>query len=120
MKAISIILSLMMTIGMTQAGEVTGAGKVAAEVLAAHNMSVQQLKAQGLKVLLGEVTGAGKSINLDRINAVVTKNKVFKMNHASHIEFKHPSAAKALQDVKHLEFNAARVRVNQLNGIVYE
>lgn len=119
MKSLAIVISLMMTLGMTQAGEITGAGR-AAEVLAAHNMSVQQLKQQGLKVLLGEVTGAGKSINLDRINAVVTKNKVFKMNQATHVEFKHPSAAKALRDVQHLEFNAARVKVNQLNGIVYE
>ena len=119
MKAIAIFMTLMLTLGVTQAGEVTGAGR-AIEVLAAHNMSVQQLKQQGLKVLLGEVTGAGKSINLDRINAVVTKNKVFKMNHATHVEFKNPSAAKALRDVKHLEFNAARVKVNQLNGIVYE
>lgn len=119
MKTIATILSLFVFLGSTHAGEVTGAGR-ALEVLAAHNLSVQALKNQGYKVLLGEVTGAGKSINLDRINMVLTKNKVFNMNSASHIEFKHPSAAKALKDVRHLEFNSSRVKINQLNGIVYK
>jgi hypothetical protein len=121
MKSLLLAVTLT-TLSLTSvwAGEVTGAGRQALQVLRSHNVSVEALKTQGFKVLLGEVTGAGKTIDLDRIDMVVTQNKLLKMNQASHIKFKHPSQAKALRDVEHLEFNSLRVSPNQIKGLIYE
>lgn len=119
MKSLLLMITISTLSLSAWSGEVTGAGRQALQVLRSHNLSVEALKSQGYKVLLGEVTGAGKTINLDRIDMVVTKNKLLKMNQASHIQFKHPSQARSLKDVQHLEFNAQRVSPGQLKGIIY-
>lgn len=116
MKKIITILCFLQLSSLAFAGEITGAGQVA-QILKRHNLSLSALQAQGLK--LGDITGAGKTVNLDRINMLVTGQKVFSMGEASHIDFKHPSAAKSLIDVNHLEFNGKKVRTSQIKGILY-
>jgi len=116
MKTIISILCFLQLASFTFAGEITGAGQVA-QILKRHNLSLSTLQAQGLT--LGDITGAGKSINLDRINMLVTGQNVFPMGEATHIDFKNPSAAKTLIDVTHLEFNGKKVRTNQIKGILY-
>lgn len=119
MKSLLLLMTISTLSFSAWSGEVTGAGRQALQVLRSHNINVEALRNNGFKVLLGEVTGAGKTINLDRIDMVVTKNKVLKMNQASHIQFKHPSPARSLKDVQHLEFNSQRVSPAQLKGIIY-
>jgi hypothetical protein len=51
---------------------------------------------------------------------IVTGTKVLEMHQASHIEFKHPSQARSLKDVQHLEFNHIKVKVSQVKGIIYK
>jgi hypothetical protein len=119
MKSMILFITLTLFGSVVLAGEITGAGQ-AIEVLKAHNMSVSQLQQRGLKVLLGEITGAGKRLDLDRINMIVTGTKVLEMHQASHIEFKHPSQARSLKDVQHLEFNHIKVKVSQVKGIIYK
>lgn len=118
MKALIFAVTLFFS-ALSFSGEVTGAGQ-ALRVLSQNQMSVESLKNQGLKVLLGEVTGAGKTLNLDRIQMLVSDKKVFPMNEVSHIEYVHPSQAKALRDVKHLEFNNQTLKVQQIKGVIYE
>jgi uncharacterized protein (UPF0548 family) len=100
------------------AGEVTGVGRQALQVLRQHNMSIAELRQAGLKVHLGEVTGVGKRIHLDQVEMVVSKNKVFKMRELSHVEFKNPSQARSLNDVVHLEFDRAKVRIKDIGAVV--
>lgn len=118
MKKICLLISIALTFPLF-AGEFTGAGQ-AINVLKAHNLSVPQLKKQGFKVLLGEITGAGKKLDLDRINLIITNKFVFDMSRASHIQFIHPSQAKSLSDVEHLEFSQMLVKPTELTGIVYK
>jgi hypothetical protein len=57
MKSMILFITLTLFGSVVLAGEITGAGQ-AIEVLKAHNMSVSQLQQRGLKVLIGEFTGA--------------------------------------------------------------
>lgn len=108
------ILAWMMEVSYS--GEVTGAG--AEKLLAQSNYSISSLESTGHKLLLGELTGAGKRMNLDRIKLIITKQRVFDLAKADHIEFKNPSAAKSLLDVSHLEFGAFKLSSAQVEGLV--
>lgn len=109
-------LLIMMTIG--QAGEVTGAGMEAREILKAHNIDLQQLNNQGFRLLFGEHTGAGKEMNLDRVNMVLAGKSVYYVSNADHIEFKYPSSAKSLNDVKYLEYGMKKVQIGNIKAMV--
>ena len=102
------------------AGEFTGAGAVVESVLQKNNLSIAKLQNEGFKVLLGEVTGAGKSVPLDALEYVVTKKELMRMNDVTHINFKNPSAAKALGDIRGLEFNGKRVSIGKIQGVVFK
>lgn len=119
MKAI-LVMAFSLILFSSNAGEVTGVGQQALRVLERNQLSIDELKQQGFKVLLGEVTGVGKAISLDRIEMVISQKDLLKMKDLSHIEFLHPSQAKALKDVSHLEFNAKKITPNQIKGIIYE
>ncbi len=119
MKKLVLMITFLVS-SLCFAGEVTGVGQEVLRVLAKHHVDVNELRGQGLKVLAGEVTGVGKSINLDRIEMLVTKKKLFKMNSLSHVEYIHPSAAKALKDVKHMEFDQNILSPNQVKAIIYQ
>jgi hypothetical protein len=119
MKAILMIFALLFSAACFS-GEVTGVGKQALRVLKKNQMTVTQLKNQGLKILDGEVTGAGSRINLDRIQMLVTKNSLLKMKEISHIQFMNPSEAKSLKDVEHLEFDQKKVKPQVVLAIIYE
>lgn len=119
MRGLTIVTFLMVMAWMMEvsySGEVTGAG--AAKLLVQHEYNVKALKQSGHKVLFGELTGAGKRMNLDRVKLVITKTKVFDLNKADHVQFKHPSAAKALVDVAHLEFGSQLVKASQIEALV--
>ncbi len=119
MKAILLALSFLF-IAPTFSGEITGVGRQALNVLEGHQLDLASLQRQGYKVLLGEITGVGKSIHLDRVEMVVTKRKLFQMRQLSHVEYIHPSEAKTLNDVAHLEFNNNVLRTSQIAGVVYK
>lgn len=119
MRGLTIVTFLMVLVWMMEisfAGEVTGAG--AAKLLVQHEYDVKQLKSSGHKVLFGELTGAGKRMNLDRVKLIITKKKVFEIGKADHVQFKHPSAAKALVDVAHLEFGNQMIKAAQIEAMV--
>lgn len=118
MKTLILSLLFLATIP-AQAGEFTGAGQVA-QILKSNNMSVESLRQQGLKIIQGEVTGAGRQIPLDRINMVITDSQLLRMRQARRIEYKHPSDARSLGDVQHIEFGRLKVRPNQLKAVIYE
>ena len=114
MLTLLFVLAWMMEVSYS--GEVTGAG--AAKLLVQNNYNVSILKESGHKILFGELTGAGKRMNLDRVKLVITKNKVFDLDKVNHIDFKHPSAAKSLLDVNHLEFGTLKVNASQIEAMV--
>lgn len=119
MRGLTILTFLMVIawmMGVGHAGEVTGAG--AAKLLAKHQYDVKVLKKTGHKVLFGELTGAGKRMNLDRVKLILTKKKVYDLNQADHVQFKHPSAAKALIDVDHLEFGNQKIKSTSIEAMV--
>ena len=101
-------------------GEMTGAGSAALKVLESHQMSLSKLKSSGHKVILGEMTGAGRAVELDRIVYIVTTKELFNLDQADHVEFKFPSQAKAIKDVKHFEFGAKKIKIGKLAGVVFK
>lgn len=119
MRGLTLVTFLMVLAWMMEvsySGEVTGAG--AAKLLVQNQYNVTELKETGHKILFGELTGAGKRMNLDRVKLVITKTKVFEINKADHVEFKHPSNAKSLTDVNFLEFGTQKVSANQIEALV--
>lgn len=112
------MLAILLTISYVQPGEMTGAGS-ALNVLSQNNLSVAALEGQGLRVLLGEVTGLGKKVSLDRVAHIITKKNIFLVSDANHVEFKYPSAAKTLEDIQYLEFDNAKVGLGQITGITF-
>lgn len=119
MRGLTIVTFLMVLAWMMEvsySGEVTGAG--AAKLLVQHQYDVSELKQSGHKILFGELTGAGKRMNLDRVKLVITKEKVYEINKADHVEYKNPSAAKSLLDVSHLEFGTKLIKSSQIEALV--
>lgn len=119
MKSLVILLTLMFST-LSFSGEITGIGRQALQVLEGHQMDLSTLRQRGLKVHLGEITGVGKKINLESVEMVVTKKKIFTMRELSHIEYRHPSAAKTLDDVVHFEFDRNILKKHQIAGVVYK
>lgn len=115
----SIFIGAFFYFSMAQAGEFTGVGKQALRVLEKHDLKVKRLKEQGMKVLLGEVTGVGKKVDLSRIKFLVSKKDLYKMKDLSHVEYLYPSEAKSLKDVKLLEFDVKTLSPSQVAGMVY-
>ena len=116
----TIIIAMISILNITFAGEITGVGQRALSVLENSQMSIPSLRQRGMKVQLGEVTGIGKRINLDRIEMIVSAKKVYKMRDLSHIEYRNPSEAKSLKDVHHLEFNNEKLKIKDIGAIIYE
>jgi hypothetical protein len=111
-------LSMMTAIG----GEVTGAGSEAKieRALLARGITPAIIRNQGLRVLSGEVTGAGRTVELSKIRFIVATDKVFTMEEATHVEFKAPSNAQYLSEVTALEFDKIRLGRNKIQAVVVE
>ncbi|MCP4915229.1 MAG: hypothetical protein GY909_19065 [Oligoflexia bacterium] len=120
MKSLIIVIFSILLMTNISAGEFTGAGKQINEVLKAHNMSAKQLKAQGMKIVRGEVTGAGLTVNLQDVFAIVTKTDLIKMSEVDHIEFVHPSEAKAMKDVKRLDSATKKVNKKDILAVIVD
>lgn len=120
MKSLILLIFSILLIQNISAGEFTGAGKQINQVLRAHNLTPKQIKAQGMKIVKGEVTGAGKAVNLQDVYAVVTKTDLIKMTDVDHIEFIHPSEAKAMKDVKRLESAAKKVKKKDILAVIVD
>ena len=117
-KLITVLFLFLSLMPIAHTGEVTGAGMEAKKILRAHNIDIQELKRNGFKLLFGEHTGAGKRMNLDRVNMVLANKKVFYLNNADHIEFKHPSQAKSLNDVMYLEYGTLKIPTGTIKAMV--
>lgn len=116
-----LFIMIFMLIGVfnfTHAGEMTGAGSAVMKMLKKENINIKELENSGHKVLFGELTGAGKKLNLDRVKLILTKKKVYNMAEVDHIDFKHPGQANSLIDVNHLKFGAIKVNSNEIKGMV--
>lgn len=118
MKNIILFIALMIMATTVWAGEVTGAGQRVDQILKTRGLSINQLKGQGYKVLLGEVTGAGKTVAIDDIQFIVAKNKLFQARDITHIDYKHPSAAKMITDIEAIELGAAKVRTQEVDAFI--
>lgn len=55
-------------------------------VLKKSNLSMKKLKQTGHALLLGEVTGAGLTIDSERLEMIILKNKVIKRNQIESFE----------------------------------
>ena len=73
-----------------------------------------------MKIVKGEVTGAGLTVNLQDVFAVVTKEEMIKMSEIDHIEFIHPSDAKSLKDVKRLESRSRKIKNSDILALIVD
>lgn len=114
---IFILLMISFFTGIVEAGEVTGAGRQVENILNAHNFTPQRLQQMGLKVKLGEVTGAGK-VHVDDLRLLVTKKGVFEVDNLHNIKFRHPSAGKFVAEVKSFDFPGKKVQKSNILAYV--
>ena len=98
MRPLTLIIVIMILSNVVWAGEVTGVGRQVETILKKAQLSKLKLKEMGLKLKMGEVTGAGK-IHVDDIALLVMKNKVVNFKSVDYIEFSHPSQAKFVSEV---------------------
>lgn len=118
MKNLILVIIFIITSQFVMAGEVTGAGQRVDQILKNNGLSRQMLASKGLKVLMGEVTGAGKTIQVEDLEFVIAKNKIYSQDSLTHIEFKIPSAARVLTDIKSLEFGSSQVNVVEIDAFI--
>lgn len=116
MKKIALIIFVVLMSNVVFAGEVTGAGRQVQDVLGKANLTRVKLSQMGLKVKLGEVTGAGK-IHVDDIALLVLKNNVVNMNQVQHIEFVHPSQGKYVGEVN--SFTVSNESIKKSNILAF-
>jgi len=122
MKQILIFLFLCLTVLSikTGAGEVTGAGGPMMKMLAQHGYSTAFLNDNGLKVILGEVTGAGRTLPTEDIEAFLTKTQVLLAQDIVRLDFKNPSLGKTLKDISSVEFVKNTIKKKDIHGVVFK
>lgn len=116
MKALIVTLFMILSIAPGISGEVTGAGLVK-NILKKKNMNLEQFLQTGHELKLGEVTGAGRQIELDRVRVVVTANNAFKMDKVQRIEFQKSGGLK-LGNVDFFEIDNQIVEVNKIKAMI--
>lgn len=89
-------------------------------MLAKHGYSTEFMNENGLKVLLGEVTGAGRTLPTEDIQAYLTKDQIYSAQDIVRLDFKHPSLGKSLKDINSVEFTKGVILKKQIRGVVYK
>ncbi len=84
LKELSFLILAIAFSAVVSAGELTGAG--ARALLVRNGIDPKGLEQSGAKILAGELTGAGKTVDIKRIQYVLTKAEVFNMEEVRHIE----------------------------------
>jgi len=98
-------------------GELTGAG-AALKVLERNNITLHDLTVSGRQLLeLGEVTGAGNSINVEDIEMYVTKDSCIESFEAKLI-FNNPNQNSVFNDIASILTKGKMVKVKDINGLV--
>ncbi|OUR95251.1 hypothetical protein A9Q84_15525 [Halobacteriovorax marinus] len=122
MKQILIFLFLCLTVLSMKvgAGEVTGAGGPMMKMLAKHGYSKEFMQAHGFKVILGEVTGAGRTLPTEDIEAFLTSDAVLNSQDIVRFDFKNPSLGKSFKDISSVEFVQHVVFKKDIRGVVFK
>ena len=115
-KNMTLLFLFTILITSVYGGEVTGAGFVKS-IMQKKEMSLQQMLNNGHALLLGEVTGAGKPISLDKVKVVITSSEAFKMSNVQRIEFKKSGGLK-LQNVDFFEINGQVIDSQEIKALV--
>ncbi len=116
MKALLSVLFITLTMTIALGGEVTGAGMVK-NILKKKQMNLDSLLQSGHELRLGEVTGAGRQIELDRVRVVVSNNEAFKMDNVQRIEFQKAGGLK-LGNVDFFEIDGKIVEVRKIQAMI--
>lgn len=99
------------------AGEVTGAGQRLERILQQNRMDWNQLRNRGFR--LGEVTGAGRSVPLDDVTHLITRESVYPVRSISYLKYRQNSSGKAISDVEAFEVNGRTHSARSLEGFIY-
>jgi hypothetical protein len=97
MKIILVIVALISLINQSSAQSLSR--EQVAELLAQRNISLTQLESRGSRLLLGEVTGAGKVTN-DRIQVIVTTDQALLKNEIDSMDSMQPEVLQNLQSFR--------------------
>lgn len=116
MKALLSVLFISLTMTIAIGGEVTGAGMVK-NILKKKQMNLQQFLQTGHELRLGEVTGAGRQIELDRVKVVVSNKEAFKMSNVQRIEFQKSGGLK-LGNVDFFEIDGKIIEVRKIQAMI--
>jgi hypothetical protein len=115
-KSLIILLVLSISFSTVYGGEVTGAGFVK-NIMKKKEMNLQHMLNNGHDLLLGEVTGAGLTVPLDKIKILVTAKEAFKMSNIQRIEFKKAGGIKLI-NVDFFEIQGKIIETKSLKALV--
>jgi len=115
-----ILIALSGVFNTSVAGEVTGAGQRVKEVLRANNTSIENLQSSGLRVLLGEVTGAGRAVNVLDVKMFIAKKRLLKMDNVLHIDFREGTPAKTILDIKSIDLGEISVLTKDVDAWIID
>lgn len=116
MRKLIALFLILISFSVVHGGEVTGAGFVK-NIMKKRQMNLEQMLNNGHDLVLGEVTGAGRKVPLEKIKVLVTKEDAFKMSNIQRIEFKKAGGLK-LENVDFFEINNKVVEVKELKALV--
>ncbi|MCO4794630.1 MAG: hypothetical protein KC493_13005 [Bacteriovoracaceae bacterium] len=116
MKALLTVFFITLSIASGFSGEVTGAGMVK-NILKKKHMNLERFLSTGHELKLGEVTGAGRQIELDRVKVVVTNSEAFKLENVQRIEFQKSGGLK-LGNVDFFEINNKVIEVKNIKAMI--
>jgi hypothetical protein len=115
MKHLVLLLLTMLLITPSFAGEFTGAGSAVSKELRRAGFTQSSLDNSGLKV----VRTSGQ-VELDDVRYIVTNDGLIKYNNLDHVDFKVPSAARRMKDVKSFQYGPRKISQGQIKALIID
>jgi hypothetical protein len=86
-------------------------------ILESKNLSTESIIESGNKIILGEFTGAGKSVKLDHVKMFLTKKNVFFKNNVK-INYFRRQNPNLVSNIDSLELDHRIIPIEDITGVV--
>ncbi len=118
-KKISLFLLMVLSVFSSPSliGREIASADLVKSILKKENINLNQMLINGHELLMGEVTGAGKKIHLEKIKVLVTLKNAYKMSAIQRVEFKKPGGLE-LQNIDFFEIRNEIVSVDDLQALI--
>lgn len=113
MKHLILLVMTMILMTPLYAGEFTGAGSAVSKELQRAGFTQRSLDNSGLTV----VKASGR-VQLDDVRYIIINSNVVEYNNLEHIDFKVPSAARTMRDVKSFQYGGMKISQGQIKALI--